>query len=38
MNTQLLWAYEEYCTDCYAEGETPKGFERWFAELLTEGE
>lgn len=32
MYTELLWAYEEYCADCYAEGVTPKSFWAWVAE------
>ena len=25
----VLWAYEEYCGDCYAEGEVPVSYWAW---------
>ena len=27
----MLWAYEEYCADCYAEGKTPVSYWAWLA-------
>ena len=27
--TEMLMAYEEYCTDCYLEGNTPVSFAEW---------
>ena len=29
MSTEMLWAYEEYRLDCYAEGKTPKPIWAW---------
>ena len=38
MDLQILWAYEEYCADCWAEGDVPKGIEQWLYELNSEGD
>lgn len=27
----MLWAYEEYCADCYCEGRVPKPYHAWLA-------
>lgn len=29
MSYELVLAYEEYCADCYAEGEIPVSFWAW---------
>ncbi len=29
MTTEILWAYEEYCADCKAEGRVPKSLWQW---------
>jgi hypothetical protein len=33
MTTEMLWAYEEYCTDCALEGITPKSLPQWLDEM-----
>ena len=27
--TELLYAYEEYCIDCYYEGRIPQPYHKW---------